>query len=265
MLKIIAVFIICIFYIAIMAASQYLTAYCLPLIFDALMENEGVIGSFAHFLVGDEAVMLIISGAITLLMIAVAAHVRRKKFSTFISMGDEINGKIARACVLIGIGGNFWISTIVTTVFSKKQIEAYDAASGALDVSSSFVMLLAVAVLGPILEEIIFRGIILSRLSDVMKTEIAVVVQAVFFGIMHGNLIWISYAVFMGIILGYIKVCTNSLEASTIAHMSYNIGSPIAAVVLYLFTAASNPYIMLMITGAAMMVYGLITVNKCRS
>lgn len=265
MLKIIAVFIICIFYMAIMAASQYLTAYCLPLISDALAENEGIFGSLARFLVRDEAFMLIISGAITLIMIAAIAHVRRKKFSTFISIGDEISGKIVRACVLIGIGGNFWVSTIVTTAFSEKQIEAYDAASGALDVSSSFVMLLAVAVLGPILEEIIFRGIILSRLSGVMKTEIAVVVQAVLFGIMHGNLIWISYAAFMGIILGYVKVRTNSLEASTIAHMSYNIGSPIAAVVLYLFSAASNPYIMLMVIGAAMMIYGLITVHKCRS
>lgn len=245
-----------------MAGSQYLTAYILPVIADAASESGGMGQTFARWLAEDSALMLIISAAMTLLSLVVIAHMRRAKFSTFIAVGDKVKGKIVYACALVGIGGNFWITTVITSVFSKHRIEAYDAVSGGMDIRTSFAMLLAVAVLGPVLEEIIFRGIILDRLTIVMKPEIAIIIQGILFGLMHGNLVWISYATFMGMILGYIKVCTNSLKASVITHMAYNIGSPIGAIVMYSFMGIANPHIVLLLAGAVIMVYGLIAICK---
>jgi hypothetical protein len=60
-----------------------------------------------------------------------------------------------------------------------------------------------VMLLGPIREEIIFRGCILKGLEKIDKNT-AILVSALIFGLMHGSLVQSIYAVFVGLILGYV-------------------------------------------------------------
>lgn len=75
--------------------------------------------------------------------------------------------------------------------------------------------------IGPILEEIIFRGFILKAIRS-FGTSFAIIFSSILFGIFHGNLLQLVPATLMGIVLAYITVKSNSIIPSIIAHICNN-------------------------------------------
>lgn len=92
-----------------------------------------------------------------------------------------------------------------------------------------------IAIVGPIVEELCFRGIILNRLSN-RSVWIAVPIQAVMFGLFHLNLImslivgrlhpnWIQdvYTMILGLLLGIVYVRHKSIFYPIAIHMAFNL------------------------------------------
>ncbi|MCW3489788.1 CPBP family intramembrane glutamic endopeptidase [Dethiobacter alkaliphilus] len=94
---------------------------------------------------------------------------------------------------------------------------------------SLVVLLLGIGIIVPIFEEILFRGIIFTRLREDFPLQMALVLQAVLFALFHGNLFQISYALPAGILLGYIYLWTGSLWVSIVIHMAWNSSSVIVS------------------------------------
>lgn len=86
-------------------------------------------------------------------------------------------------------------------------------------------MILVVGIIGPVCEELMFRGIIFHRLKDWIRPEIAIVVSAVLFGIYHGNVVQFFYATCMGIMLAIVYDKTGTLWTSIVAHVAANLWS----------------------------------------
>ena len=85
--------------------------------------------------------------------------------------------------------------------------------------------ILGVGIIGPIIEEIIFRGLIFNELKNVMPVPVVIIVQGVLFGIYHFNLIQFIYATLIGIMLGAIYVLTKNLWIPIFIHMVNNISA----------------------------------------
>ena len=80
------------------------------------------------------------------------------------------------------------------------------AALELIDISTdSLSMFLYASVLGPISEELLFRGVLLRLLRPYGK-QAAILISAVLFGLFHGNLIQIPFAFLVGLVLGYVTV-----------------------------------------------------------
>ena len=73
-----------------------------------------------------------------------------------------------------------------------------------LDDEISILMLLYAMILGPIVEELIFRGLTYSAAKKVMPYYLAIMVQALLFGAFHMNPIQGCYAFVLGLGMGYI-------------------------------------------------------------
>ena len=91
-----------------------------------------------------------------------------------------------------------------------------------LSAETGLIPALAVAVSAPLAEELVFRGIIQSRLERAMPAWIAVVLQAALFGLIHGTPVQIGYAFVMGLLFGYIRHCTGSILPAIAAHAAFN-------------------------------------------
>ncbi len=84
------------------------------------------------------------------------------------------------------------------------------------------VLILAVGILVPIVEELIFRGLILSEFRSTMKDSTAIFLSALIFALMHGQPIQIGYALVGGLILGVFYVYTRSIWFTIGMHIVFN-------------------------------------------
>ncbi|GKX67960.1 CPBP family intramembrane glutamic endopeptidase [Inconstantimicrobium mannanitabidum] len=80
-----------------------------------------------------------------------------------------------------------------------------------------------VIVLAPIFEEIFFRGVIFYWLKNNFNIVFAIIVQALVFAIMHGNILQGIYTFFLGIILALINMYTGSLYGNIAGHCVFNL------------------------------------------
>ena len=87
--------------------------------------------------------------------------------------------------------------------------------------SSLLVNLIATAVLPAIVEEMIFRGYMLGALRA-HGDSLAIVITAVLFGVFHGNILQMPFAIILGLVMGYLTVLTDCIWPAVLLHFSNN-------------------------------------------
>ncbi len=80
------------------------------------------------------------------------------------------------------------------------------------------------AVLPALVEEMIFRGYILGALRP-HGDGLAIVLSAVLFGLFHGNVLQIPFALILGLVMGYLTVQTDSIWPAVLLHFTNNLMS----------------------------------------
>lgn len=83
--------------------------------------------------------------------------------------------------------------------------------------------IVSVGIIGPIVEEVIFRGLIFYYFQKRYSVKTAIIIQAILFGVIHLNLAQASYAMIIGIFLGFAYVYTQSIWVPIIIHVVNNI------------------------------------------
>ena len=112
----------------------------------------------------------------------------------------------------------------------KAWTESYNEASAGID-SGTLTGVLAVAVVAPVVEELIFRGLMLNRLRMVMPGWVAVLLSSAVFGACHGNPVWFGYAFALGAFFGFLDLRANSVLPSILGHLAFNAISQILSFV----------------------------------
>ena len=130
----------------------------------------------------------------------------------------------------------FWATIAVNLMpWPESWMEAYQTESGALITARPVLDFIAVVLLAPLVEEMLFRGVIYDAFCMLVPAGAAVVFQGMLFGSIHGSMIWMIYAAFMGCVLGYVRKHTGSVRPCVLMHMAFNGSS-------YLFTWFANRY-----------------------
>ena len=84
------------------------------------------------------------------------------------------------------------------------------------------VQLISSGICGPILEELIFRGIVYNKLKTFNKPMTAIILTSVIFGIIHNNIINAIYAFGVSFILIYLYEKYKTLKAPILMHIFLN-------------------------------------------
>jgi len=126
----------------------------------------------------------------------------------------------------IGIG-------IITDFLFPNQLEiplAYDDKS-LTDPIFLILVYISLAIIAPISEELIFRGLILDYLRKNYGDWPSIVISAILFGLLHFLPSYIAVATYGGLIYGWLRIKTGSLLPSILCHALWN---SFVFVVLYL-------------------------------
>lgn len=105
----------------------------------------------------------------------------------------------------------------VQSTFENYDVYAQDLLSG-----NFIILLISIGVIVPIIEEIMFRGIIMNKLSKVFNVRTAAIIQSVAFGVYHFNLVQSAYAIVLGFLLTYLFLKYKSLIAPICVHVGIN-------------------------------------------
>lgn len=81
--------------------------------------------------------------------------------------------------------------------------------------------IIEIAVIPPLVEELAFRGVILSQLRK-FGNGFAVLGSALLFAFYHGNFVQFTFTFFVGLILGFIMIRTNNLWIPIVIHALNN-------------------------------------------
>jgi membrane protease YdiL (CAAX protease family) len=85
-----------------------------------------------------------------------------------------------------------------------------------------WIMLLAISIFGPLVEEVVFRGVILQSYQRTGRILGSIVLSGLLFGMMHMNFNQFAYGTVMGIMLALLVEATGSVLTSFIAHAFFN-------------------------------------------
>lgn len=120
---------------------------------------------------------------------------RKKKFHQEVTL-MVFDKKYIVPILIMGVAVQFFVSYAMELLpIPEDMMNAYvQASSPLLQSQNLFIQIIALAVVAPIAEEVVFRGLILSRFKKAMPTVLAIVVSSVLFGLVHMQLLWIIYA-----------------------------------------------------------------------
>ena len=119
------------------------------------------------------------------------------------------------------------VAIVVEIVISLAGIDQIDSVYSEVEEqifrnSSLLEQVLVVVIVGPIAEELVFRGLLFRRLNDYLKLPWAVIISSALFGLTHGNLVQGIFAGTLGIALAVSYADTGKLIVPILGHMANN-------------------------------------------
>ena len=176
----------------------------------SLKQNEGILGI---------STALIVLGSLWLL-----SRRSKQEFSTYIQLNA---GNYGRRNALLAIALAIALSFTIVCALNQLPIPAHllaeaEEAGFHLEGIALIPGLLYIIIAAPIVEEILFRGLILDRLRRAMPTAAAVAISSVLFGLLHLMTLQMIWAAAVGVVLAIVKIKTGSLRVTILIHICIN-------------------------------------------
>lgn len=161
--------------------------------------------------------------------------------------------------LMLGIGCQLFVSGLLRLIlpFLENINENYMKTMEQITGGNPIIVLLLVIVVGPVVEELIFRGVILHQTSQHISFIGANIFQAALFGVYHMNIVQGIYAFMIGLLLGYVYHKFRTILVPIVLHMIINASSFIMVL------GRSTPAYLLMIgLGGGIIAYSIYLLRK---
>lgn len=147
----------------------------------------------------------------------------------------KVKSKDILNVVLLGLSlGSMSISFIYLTqnIFTGyKQVS--DNMSAGMD---SILGIIAVIVLIPIFEEILFRGLVFNEFKKNVNLVVSIILQAAIFAIAHGNMAQAIYTFILGLMASLVYIWTKSIISNMLLHITFNLSGTFILPILIYYT-----------------------------
>lgn len=208
-------------YLALFLGMQVLVM--LPAILAAALQAaiDGPVeeGELYTLLTADGTTYTLISGLATIIVVLAFYLIRRRRLSEALWL-RRVDAPVLWTGAALS-PGLYLIVTLVLAALPDAWTQSYNDAASGID-TGSFIGVLSVALVAPVVEELIFRGLIMTRLSRVMPGWLAVVLAAAVFGACHGHPVWAGYAFVLGTLYGFVALRAGSILPSILGHLVFN-------------------------------------------
>lgn len=159
----------------------------------------------------------------SILVFFIGSKVSKIKIGSYFQTTDLTFKTIASYCVMSFfiryVGG--LAGTTFEMIFSGVDMSVGSEMMNYQNPKTIAVTAVYTCIAAPVTEELMYRGFVLKNLSRVSQ-RFGIIMSALLFGLMHGNISQFIFAFFMGIFFAHIDVKHNSLLPSIIVHAFAN-------------------------------------------
>ena len=114
------------------------------------------------------------------------------------------------------------VANILTSAFSSfTGYELPNTTAELIENSPVWLVILVAVIIGPVVEELIFRKLLMDKLG-MYGDRIAIIVSAISFGVFHGNLFQVFYAALLGALLAFVYSKTGNILHTIALHITIN-------------------------------------------
>ena len=148
----------------------------------------------------------------------------------------KLRGKDFAVLTLMGFGvmyiGNYIGTYLMMIVGSIRGEAVVNPIQDIVMGSSMWINVVVTVIIAPIMEELIFRKLMIDRLGG-FGEKTAIIFSALMFGLFHGNFYQFFYAFGVGMLLAYVYVRTGKVWYTVVLHMIINFfGGVVSALIL---------------------------------
>ncbi|MCL2058691.1 MAG: CPBP family intramembrane metalloprotease [Oscillospiraceae bacterium] len=181
----------------------------------------------SNYVERNTSLIFSISALLTLLVFNKIFAARKIDFFTSIRINKPIPAVEIKHGAYAGASANFVISVIVMLLQSAglftDAFSQYDAHFDSIfGTGGALAAVLGFGLIVPVVEEIMFRGMITYELTHVSKRNVAIAAQGVIFGLFHFVPVQIVYTTPLGIYFGIIAYKCGSIWPAIAGHISMN-------------------------------------------
>lgn len=170
---------------------------------------------------GKSSLVLLVSYVIVLFVLFLSFAIRKKSVLAYVGLSYSRFVSVISA-TLLGVVLNL-ITYSVTP----------DTAQETGEINT---ILLLCVILGPVIEELIFRGVLLKMFGASCGVGFAVIITAALFALTHTEAVQMLYTFVLGVILAVIRIRSTSLWPPIFLHLSFNITGAVVMMAPCLFS-----------------------------
>lgn len=212
-------------YVAINLFAQFFLVFALSvssavLIWAGRVSAGGAISAAA----GDIGLVVTLSSVFSFLIYNEILKARGRAWGEVLSLAPPSGADIAGA-LFTAFGLSVCVSVILGLPALKPHIKEYQEYMTGFGRGNPLFLLIGICLIAPILEEVLFRGLIFGELKKTMPMSLAIAAQAVFFGFSHGNLLQSAYAAAAGVIFAWAYEKTGTFFVPVIMHIFFNLAN----------------------------------------
>jgi membrane protease YdiL (CAAX protease family) len=201
-------------------AARYAIAIIVPLIGGARL-MRWLVGSALGLAVGAAVIQFALLAMVLLrstLMPDLWLELRR-------SIGLRPSRSLTAAAFIVGIAPLANIAGILVAKLTGASLESIEVVGGLVRSAGMFelgVLAVSLTLLPAIVEEVIFRGLVLGSLDE-LRPSVALLISALAFGAFHLDVAQGVATALLGLGFGYIVQTTGTLLGAMVAHGTYNL------------------------------------------
>ncbi|ACB84175.1 CPBP family intramembrane glutamic endopeptidase [Natranaerobius thermophilus] len=213
---------IILFVIAVYFLSNVLSGLLMGFYYAVLAEETSSMAQINLYITENILLSMTIASIIGIIIYLVYLSVRGDRPGEFLEF-NPTNVPIVVMSLVLGAG----VALFLNSIFAAIEIERFfgeemEMLQDVIDRGGLGIRFLSVGIVIPIFEEVMYRGMIFNDLKRNLNMNLAILIQAIIFGILHANLYQFVYVVPAGILLALVYQWTATLLAPILIHISWN-------------------------------------------
>jgi membrane protease YdiL (CAAX protease family) len=125
--------------------------------------------------------------------------------------------------LFLGLSASYAANNLMLISGLEEVTTEYAQLSESFFKGNLLIELLGLGIIIPIVEEMVFRGLMYERIKEFLDLKWAVFVAALSFGVVHGNLVQGIFSFFLGLLMIYVYERFHSLLAPILFHVVSNV------------------------------------------